>query len=352
MLTDIRLQNFRSYKDSAFEFSPGVNIVVGPNASGKTNLLEAVLVIATGKSYRTKDKELIRFDEPWARLDAHQDNNSLRSVKITRDGEDTPLKLIIDSKEYKRLPKTQALPVVLFEPNHLLLIKSEPKTRREYLDNLLETTLPTYWQELSRYRRALAQRNSLLKKPKTYENSQMFAWNIRLSELGGKLAASRLELIQKLNQDLPAIYQKISRTKNQVSLEYYSKCSLKNYTDDMLKQLEASTELDHLRGFTAVGPHRDDLLIRFDGHAAQDSASRGEVRTLLLALKIMELDYVEASFGARPILLLDDVFSELDGSRRKALTRFLKNYQTFITTTDADIVVKHFMDKCNIIPMN
>lgn len=351
MLTDIRLQNFRSYTDSAFEFTPGVNIVVGPNASGKTNLLEAVLVVATGRSYRARDKELIAFSADWARLDAHQDNNSLRTVKISKTDENIP-KITIDGKTYGRLPRAQELPTVLFEPNHLLLFQSEPKLRREYLDTLLGKITSGYKQTLVQYQRALAQRNALLKQGPHTTDNQLFAWNLRLSELGGKLASARLDHVQRLNEDLPNIYTRISKSKKLITLAYQSACSVKSYAGDMIKKLEASTALDSLRGFTSVGPHRDDMVVTIDNHNAQGTASRGEVRTLLLALKIAELEYVEQTFGTKPMLLLDDVFSELDGARRKALTRFLTRYQTFITTTDADIVVKHFMDKCNIIPTN
>jgi DNA replication and repair protein RecF len=119
----------------------------------------------------------------------------------------------------------------------------------------------------------------------------------------------------------------------------------------LLHNLEIGLERDMLRGFTSVGPHREDMLITFNGHPASETASRGEARTLVLALKVIELQLLEQARGLTPLLLLDDVFSELDGARRRALTEYLSNYQTFITTTDADVVIQHFTESCQIIPL-
>ena len=180
----------------------------------------------------------------------------------------------------------------------------------------------------------------------------MFVWNVRLSELAGKIVGHRVTMIATMQDQIQELYQELSRTRKTVTLEYVSSCSTTHYSSDLLRKLEQGLEDDILRGFTTNGPHRDDLAVILDNHPAQSSASRGESRTLLLALKILELQLLESARNKKPILLLDDVFSELDGARRKALTSYLKNYQTFITTTDADIVVKHFMDNCQIIPMS
>ncbi len=136
MITDIRLQNFRSYKDSSFEISQGVNIIVGPNASGKTNLLEAILVLARGQSYRAKDTELVQFKKPWSRLEADLNNNTKRIVKIVIEP-DPSKSFDLEGKSYKRLSLPHTIPIVLFEPNHLLLFAGSPERRRYYLDDLL-----------------------------------------------------------------------------------------------------------------------------------------------------------------------------------------------------------------------
>jgi DNA replication and repair protein RecF len=351
-ITDIRLQNFRSYTDETFEFENGVNIIVGPNASGKTNLLEAIQVSCLGNSHRSKDIELIRFDRPWARIDTSLEG-SPRTVKIERLNEDKATKTFnISGQTLKSLLPTKTLPTVLFEPNHLQLLVGSPELRRDYLDSLVEQTVPGYNQTRQKYRRALSQRNSLLKKGPTLAQKQIFSWNIRLSQLAGEIIHQRLAMVKMINSEINGLYRKLSRANIvEVHLEYLSSSNLKNYETSLLRELETSLELDCLRGYTGRGPHRDDFVVVMNGHSATQSASRGETRTLLIALKIIELNLLEKTRGQKPILLLDDVFSELDGARRRALTKFLKKYQTFITTTDADVVIQHFMNEAHIIPL-
>jgi DNA replication and repair protein RecF len=349
MIANLRLQNFRSYKDETFEFSPAVNIIVGPNASGKTNLLEAVLVLALGGSYRAKDPELVAFGKPWARLDALVDDET-RVVKLVN--EPLPSKSYeLGSKSYKRLTLAHSLPTVLFEPNNLQLLHGNPEGRRNYLDELLEQQVADYGAARRRYRRTLAQRNALLKRVRRPTNEELFPWNLRLSEFGAILARRRSELAAAINAKLDDTYKELSTRKTAVELVYDPQFPIASYESHMLKKLEHSLVVDVLRGFTAAGPHREDFRVLFDGHEAEEAASRGETRTLVLALKIIELELLEAVRGIQPLLLLDDVFSELDGARRHALTDHLKRYQTFITTTDADIVSKNFTESANIIPL-
>lgn len=351
MITDLRLQNFRSYKDSSFEFGEGVNIVVGPNASGKTNLLEAVLIIARGSSYRARDSELVAWNKPWARLDADMSDSHHRATKIIN--EPLPSKTYdLDGKVYKRLTLQHSLPVVLFEPNHLQLLTGSPERRRDYLDDLLEQTQPGYGTLRRKYKRALAQRNSLLKQSVGSLRDQVFPWDLRLSELAGQIVRARQDLANRLNEELPKLYKKISGTRNSVTCLYDCRWAAEHYESHLLKRLETGLEDDRLRGFTGAGPHREDLAVLFDGRPASETASRGEIRTAILALKITELKIIEAARDKTPLLLLDDVFSELDGKRRHALTDYLAPYQTFITTTDADAVIEHFTEASNVIAIN
>lgn len=349
-IQNIRLQNFRSYKDESFEFGNGVNIVVGPNGSGKTNLLEAIQLAAIGSSYRVDDVDLIRFHEPWARLDVESDTGS-RTIKLIKDGERAKKSYVFDDKAYKILTRSHILPVVLFEPNHLQLLHGQPDGRRGYLDSLLEQLVPGYAITRKHYRRVLAQRNALLKAAKKPQKEQLFVWNLRLSELGGAVAKQRSELVEGLAKVLPVLYKEISGSDTSVSIEYKSKLPLGSYESSLLKALEQSYDLDVARGFTGFGPHRDDFVVLFAGRPASEVASRGETRTALLALKIHELTMLEGYFEQKPLLLLDDVFSELDGKRRHALTDHLKEHQVFITTTDADLVIENFLNQCTVVPL-
>jgi len=351
MINDLRLQKFRSYLDESFEFSDGVNIIVGPNASGKTNLLEALQVVCLGGSYRARDTDLVHSGEVWARLDAHT-GSGLRIVKLEKPaaGGRAMKTFVLGGKHIKRLPRDKTLPAVLFEPNHLQLLSGAPEHRRDFLDDLLEQTIADFGPTRRQYKRALAQRNALLKRGHG-SAQQLFAWNVRLGELGGRIANERYQLIETFNTQLEDVYQQLSGDETTAKLVYTGTCDNQDYGSHLLRKLEASTEMDLLRGFTAYGPHRDDFTTLLASRPVVEAASRGEARTLLLSLKIIELKLVEELHAKKPILLLDDVFGELDGARRRALTEFLSGYQTFITTTDADVVVHFFMDTCHIIPL-
>jgi DNA replication and repair protein RecF len=346
MISTIRLQNFRSYTDASFEFDDGVNIIVGPNASGKTNLLEAILVLSRGSSFRARDVELIKFDCPWARLDGFFGKHN-RSLKL----EDVGKTYLLDDKPHKRLSLDKTVPVVYFEPNHLQLITRGPDQRRDYMDEMLERSVPGFKALGASYKRTLAQRNALLKRGPRQGEGQLFAWNVRLSELGEKIAQARQQLVDDINKELSKSYSKISKKKTQAVVEYQSQFAAVGYGSKLLRKLEASTELDYERGFTAYGPHREDFILHLNSRHAGISASRGENRSLMLALKIFELNLIEKVRGQKPIFLLDDVFSELDGARRHALVDYLKNHQTIITTTDADSVIEHFTEGHNLIPL-
>ena len=341
MITSIRLQNFRSYRDESFEFDPGVNIIVGPNASGKTNLLEAVMVLARGHSYKAKDPELIKFTKPWARLDALLDDHD-RSLKIERHEEKADKSFLINGKTYHRLGLERTEPVVFFEPNHLQLITRGPEQRRDFIDELLERTKPGFKTLSNNYRRALAQRNALLKRDPAFATQQLFAWNVRLGELGNQIAQARQELVTKLNKNLSRVYSQIAGKRAKLNIEYASQFPIEHYGSRLMTKLEQHTQIDMERGFTAYGPHREDIIFKLNNQLVSQSASRGETRSLLLALKALELDLVETARGVKPMLLLDDVFSELDSGRRKALVEILKNHQSIITTTDADAVIEYF----------
>lgn len=349
MISDIRLQHFRSYIDSTFEFGPGVNIIVGPNGSGKTNLLESLQIISTGKSYRVQDVDAVQFDEDWFRLDAHlDDGSSARIVKFICSPR-AQKTFELDGVAHRSLSYDHTIPVVLFEPNNLYLLHGTPDIRRTYLDDILEQIRPGYTATRRHYKRTLAQRNALLKKGNP-SPQELFPWDLRLSELGAVIARARAELVDRLSVALEALYSTISNTNKDVRLHYNALFPIDSYETHLLHKLESALPHDSIRGFTAYGPHREDMTVTFDDRSAAEVASRGEIRTVVLALKIIELEIIEEIRAKTPILLLDDVFSELDGARRRALTDYLQRYQTFLTTTDADLVVKHFTSS-TILPL-
>ena len=351
MIDSIRLQRFRSYRDASFEFDGGVNIIIGPNASGKTNLLEAILVLCLGKSYRARDIEMIRFGDSWARLDGFFGKDA-RVVRIVHKTGKLAKSYELGGKTYQRLALERTIPVVLFEPNSLQLLIRGPKQRREYFDDILERSLPGFKKLAASYRRALAQRNALLKQSHNIAKKQLFAWNIRLSELGAQIASARKDLVDDINGSVPKSYSKIAKKRSRVELVYDSPIDIANYSSRLLSKLEKAVEADFRYGFTAYGPHRDDFVFYLNGREAAAAASRGETRSLIIALKIFELSLLERVRGQKPVFLLDDVFSELDGARRHHLVDHLKNHQTIITTTDADTVMEYFSTNHNLITLS
>lgn len=348
MLSDLRLQQFRSYKDEFIDVAPGVNIIVGPNASGKTNLLEAILVLCRGGSYRATDRELVAHDEIWARVDGKALEQD-RTIKLQLSGEIVTKEYVIGGTVLKRLPLMRTVPMVLFEPSHMQLLTDSPDLRRNFLDDVIEQTSPAFGEHRRNYRRALSQRNSLLKQNFTLD--QIFVWNVRLSELGGQIANARLAFVADHQEALKELYSKLVNKVTDTKMVYETTLDIDSYASSMLKGLEARLVTDRERGYTTLGPHRDDLGLLIDDYPLASAASRGETRTMLLALKVLEVQSLERARDIKPILLLDDVFGELDASRRRALTTHLQGYQTFITTTDADAVLEHFNDdSTNLIP--
>ena len=348
MLQTLELANIRSYTNGLFEFTSGVNIVVGPNASGKTNLLEAVYMCMQGSGFKSDDAQMLRYGQQWARIDAQLIEHT-RSIKLQTN----PLRkiFVLDDIEKKRLASDKKLPVVLFEPSHMLLLAREPERRRAYIDTVLSHIHPAYPSLLKAYKRTLAQRNRLLKLEDITEE-HLFVWDLRLIDVASKIVEHRMKLINMLSQQLSQNYQSVSGNDEQLSVVYESKHPPEQYAESMLRTLKNEYSLDRARGFTGTGPHRDDLKIILEAHDARESASRGETRSIVLALKIAELSIIEKQLDKKPLLLLDDVFSELDGKRRRTLSETLSDYQTIITTTDADVVVEHFSESCTIIPLS
>lgn len=345
MLRTLELKNIRSYTNGLFEFKDGVNIVVGPNASGKTNLIESIYFSAQGKGFKSDDTNMISHDSDWGRIDSVYGDNE-RTVKLVRVPKNKTF--MLDGVEKKRLSPNSVIPVILFEPSHMLLLGGEPERRRGYIDNLAGAIDLEYAKNLNDYKRALSQRNKLLKN-ETVPPEHMFVWDVRLSELAGKVVDCRLETVTKIQDLITEIYRSISGNKETLSVEYETKLDTNQYRSALLKKLKNDFDLDRIRGFTGSGPHRDDIRFEMDGQDTRDSASRGESRSVILALKIIELQLIEQHGGLRPIMLLDDVFSELDGKRRRLLAERLQSTQTFITTTDADAIVKSFLKGYNVI---
>ncbi len=335
MIRSIVLKNFRSHSDKSFEFDPECTIISGPNAAGKTNILEAIYLAAQGNSFRGRDIEVIHKGSDWTRVDAFFDDHE-HTVIIENKGDKIQKRFVIDNTGLSRLALSRKIPIVLFEPTHMQLIHGSPELRRAFLDDILSQSIVGYNGWLQHYKRALAQRNSLLKLGYERAKNQLFAWDVRLSDLGSRIAFERNRASMLLNEQVQTLYPRIAGTATDVMIAYKLFFKEDTYASSMLHTLEINQQKDCERGFTSVGPHREDVSIILHNSPAAEVASRGETRTIILTLKISSLYHIEEALGKKPILLLDDVYSELDTARREFLGAVLSQHQTIITSTNAD----------------
>ena len=324
MISKVRLQNFRSHEDFSFEPSKTTTAIVGPNGSGKTNILEAVHTVLVGKSFRADDPALVREGAEWSRVDLELASGDKLSMTLDlRAG--TLLKKFSKNDQPSEKPFWQLQPVVLFEPEQLRILHGPPELRRSFVDSLVTATNPQHPDTIKRYARALRQRNALLKQPKARSDA-FFVWDIKLSEYGSRIVAARQAVINDINKSITASYQKISATDDSIRLSYETKGPDEDYASWLTAELASRRTTDQYRGFTSVGPHREDLCIWYNDSPATIRTSRGETRSIMLALKEYELSLYD-----NPLVLYDDVTSELDSYRSNHIQ--LSN-QMILTATD------------------
>ena len=401
-VTALHLKNFRNYADLTLALSSGINIFLGANAQGKTNILEAICYASLGRSHRThQDSDLIRFSEPAGILQlafSRRDVPSRIDIQLPRKGR---RKLLLNGQSIRPKDLVGTLNTVLFSPEDLFLIKGAPAGRRHFLDSEISQASPAYYHELLTYNRLLQQRNTLLKRIRERHSAPnlLAPWDPQLAASAARITKKRQEAVKKLHMLANLMQRKISNSKENLSLTYEIHGLENNESQSLLsderhdrngtvfesqrgfirnplsrsvdsvgsplapatkktstigpsltsnqvtspleswynKKLEARRDLDILRGVTSVGPHRDDLAMTVNGIDLRAYGSQGQQRTGALALKLAELEFLRSETGEYPILLLDDVMSELDASRREALLAFLQreHIQTIITATDA-----------------
>ena len=319
MLKRIKLNHFRNYKKIEVEFCAGLNVILGANASGKTNLLEAIAFLGILKSFRNINlPELIQDEQTTARLEAETDENLLE-IAWTRDNQNR--KLTINGKKAKTLEFLKCFPSVLFVPDDLLLLTGEPSLRRKFLDSLCVRLDPNFAIVLARYKKTLRNRNILL--AQNVENKQLDFWEEKISADGWQIWEKRQELIRQINVHLAPYQLKIAYQINNTPASQ----------SEFGEILVAKRESDRRLGRTSVGPHRDDWVLNFEEKNLRIHGSRGEQRTAIISLKTAEAEILEKAHQKKPILLLDDILSELDLSHQKNIAKLISGYQTILTTT-------------------
>jgi len=328
-------------------FGPGPHLVWGPNAAGKTSLLEAIVLLARGASHRTgADVEMIRWAAPFARVDGRRgDDDGAAEVDVTlvREGPSGGRKRIRINGEPRRSGALAAvLRTVIFAPEEMLLVVGAPGLRRAAVDALATQRFPAYAADLSTYGRALTQRNHLLRAIREEQASrdQLPFWDTKLLEAGAALLDARHRLLAELASPLAAAHAEIAPEEGALRLTYVTNAPAEageTAGAALARRLRETAEKELWNGTTLVGPHRDDLAFALDGRELSSFASRGQQRTAILALKLAELDLLTTRDGRPPLLLLDDVFSELDPARRAHLVRRIATLpQAFVTTTTLD----------------
>jgi DNA replication and repair protein RecF len=350
-LTHLSLKNYRNYESQTLEFTNNVNIILGENAQGKTNMMEAIYVLAMAKSHRTtNDKELIRWNEDYAKIEG----------KAVKKHGALSLELIISKKgkkakcnhiEQQRLSQYVGhLNVVMFAPEDLNLVKGSPQVRRRFIDMEIGQVSPVYIHDLSQYQKLLQQRNHYLKMLQTRERQDETILDIlteQLIPLAAKITLKRHEFLFLLEKWAAPIHHEISRGLERLQIQYEpsidvsEKVELSRIIEAYSEKFATIKEKEIQRGITLAGPHRDDILFIVNGKNVQTFGSQGQQRTTALSIKLAEIELIFSELGDYPILLLDDVLSELDDYRQTHLLDTIRRkVQTFVTTTSID-GIKH-----------
>lgn len=336
----IKLSGFRNYDNSEINFINGTNIIYGSNAMGKTNILEAVCVMSTNRSHRgAKESEMIKFGR----------ENALISMEFFSYGKNnqSEIKLFSDKKRQIRINGVYAakaseiigyINTVVFCPEDLNLVKGSPKERRKMLDMGISQLRQKYFYSLSSYYKVLEQRNKLLKD--NPDSDMLWVWSEKLAQSGKDIIWYRKSFIERLEKKVKQVMNEISG--EEVELKYNCGLILEDFGDKekiekaFLEELEKNEEREKKMGMSLIGPHRDDFFIFINKKEAKSFASQGQQRSVALAIKMGEVKLIEDDTGQTPVLLLDDVLSELDENRRNYILKNIDNIQVIITCTDKD----------------
>ena len=329
----IKLTNFRNYKQLDLNLNKNINIIYGNNAQGKTNILESIFLYSFGKSFRTsKEKEMIKFNE----------KNSIVEIFYQKKDRNGKIKIEIGDKKQiylngikiKKLSELLGnINIVIFTPDDINILKEGPANRRRFLDMMIGQLRPSYVYNLNMYLKTIEQRNNYLRqiKEENKPEEMLEIWDEKLADYGEKIFNYRNEFIEKISKRINQIHNGITENKEELKIEYISNCEKK---DTYLKILKERRKLDIIKGFTTKGVHRDDFMIYINGKDVNVYGSQGQNRTVILSLKLSELNVVYEEIGEYPILLLDDFMSELDEERRKNFLNNIKDTQVILTGTE------------------
>ena len=335
IIQSVQLVNFRSHDEFLLKCNKKTSLLIGENGSGKTSVLEAIYEALRGKSFKASDNEILRRGADFYRVELNFCDG--KKTVVLFDGKKK--QFLVEDKRVARLPKRNRYPVVLFLPDDLHLVATSPTKRRTYFDIVLAEFDESYSSSLLKYEKSLKQRNELLKRyvkegeAGRISKSDFFSWNILLAKYGLEIRKRRKQYLEKLNNIYTDVYHSIVDNDDSVYLKlelFGGEISEADY----FNRLEAELARDLVLGHTGFGIHRDDFVFLFNEREADGTASRGELRSIILAMKFIEADLIFQETGKRPVVLLDDVFSELDNMRQKSLVKNFKDNQVIMTSVE------------------
>ncbi len=335
-LAEISVSNFRNFDEAKISLQPGLNLFYGQNAQGKSNLLEAIYLLATTRSFRgSKDKDLIQWNKELACVTGIVYEHAVElGIYIPREGKRWAS--VNDNKLSTIKELIGRLPAVCFSSTDLLLARGEPSFRRKFLDTELSQMSVKYLTALSQYKKSLEHRNALLRKSfsEAIDDVQFFVWEQKLAESGQVIREMRKSFIEKILPLIEQRHKQLSAEKESAEIYYVPAEKVAN-GGEFLDLLRTTRENDKRLGHTSVGPQRDDFELRIDGKQVSSFASQGQQRTICLAVKLAQVDYWKQENNIQPLLLLDDILSDLDDERRSmVIETSIGEGQTVITLTD------------------
>ena len=346
----LQMLNYRNYNALDIELCPNVNVFMGDNAQGKTNILEAIYYCAFAKSHRTsKDKELINWngEHAFISVDVGRERLDKRiDIRIIKDGKKS---IRINKIKIKKIGELFGnFNVVMFSPEDLRIIKDSPGVRRKFIDMELCQLNPKYYYNLVQYNKVLNERNILLRNRST-SSEMLEIYDMQLVEFGYNIIRERIKYIESLNKYAEKIHSDITSGKEKINFKYISTIKdLENIKENFYTLLEKNRSKDCDRGITSIGPHRDDFFVYINDIDTKSYGSQGQQRTAVLTMKFSSLEIIKELTGEFPVLLLDDVLSELDFNRKKYILSTIGQIQTVITCTGIEDLYEYLDEKAKV----
>ena len=346
----LQMLNYRNYNALDIELCPNVNVFMGDNAQGKTNILEAIYYCAFAKSHRTsKDKELINWngEHAFISVDVGRERLDKRiDISILKDGKKS---IRINKIKIKKIGELFGnFNVVMFSPEDLRIIKDSPGVRRKFIDMELCQLNPKYYYNLVQYNKVLNERNILLRNRNT-SSEMLEIYDMQLVEFGYNIIRDRIKYIESLNKYAEKIHSDITSGKEKINFKYISTIKdLENIKENFYMLLEKNRSKDCGRGITSIGPHRDDFFVYINDIDTKSYGSQGQQRTAVLTMKFSSLEIIKELTGEFPVLLLDDVLSELDFNRKKYILSTIGQIQTVITCTGIEDLYEYLDEKAKV----